>query len=471
MEVRFEKPFDGWGRFWFPGDTDRPASGRLIYDPASGITIEITGEPAPLGFSVHARQHPAIYGRLMSGDLVTLTDAFMTSQRIGAGGTGPVTIRANKAVFGTHVPNLDQMSVKSCSLGLADLGEWLGIRSITSEDARSDDQSIGVDLHYREPPKINIEIPNAGFTLSINWKLHTTYSRDLEVALRPEAYPTITARDSFTFAACNTTAWELQCLMALLMGRMPFVRWMSVKCPVAEAGSPPPPECFILYHQRVQPKAESLFANEMLLPYSVAMPCFGDIAKKWFARTEQAKLAAHIYFGSLLQVSPTLELRLLAVMQAIESYHRSLGTGLYMQQDEYDKLWKKIAEGIPKEIDADQRQSLKKRLEHGNEYSQRKRLGIMLKKLPKVLGDKIVAGDASRFIERVVNTRNYFTHCDFKSKAKALSGMNVVNASERLRILLVASIFSDLGLSQETFVAAIERDKNFSWWLEQPLTL
>ena len=105
--------------------------------------------------------------------------------------------------------------------------------------------------------------------------------------------------------------------MALLMGRMPFVRWMSVKCPVAEAGSPPPPECFILYHQRVQPKAESLFANEMLLPYSVAMRYFGDIAKKWFARTEQAKLAANIYFGSLLQVSPTVDLRLLAVMVTV----------------------------------------------------------------------------------------------------------------------------------------------------------
>ena len=178
MEVRLDKPLNEWGRFWLPGDTGQGVSGRLIYNPVEGITIEIAAGLVPAKFDGSAEKNPIVHGQLMSGSLVAPVETFVTNHSIGFGGDGPVTITSEKTIFGCHVRNPEQMRVKSCSLSLADLDEWLGISSVTSEDVRGNGAWIGVELHYREPPEIKAEIPNSDLTFSINWKLHSTWCRE-----------------------------------------------------------------------------------------------------------------------------------------------------------------------------------------------------------------------------------------------------------------------------------------------------
>ncbi len=470
MEVRLDKPLNEWGRFWLPGDTGQGVSGRLIYNPVEGITIEITAGLVPAKFDGSAEKNPIVHGQLMSGSLVTLVEAFVTSQSAGFGGDGPVTITADKAIIGCHVPNPEQMRVKSCSLGVADLDEWLRIKCVSSKDARDSGEWIGVDLHYRKPSEIRIEIPDAGFTLSINWEGKLTLSRNNEVKLHPQAYLTVTAKDSLSLADSIVVAWELQSLLALLIGHVPPVRWMTVEPLFSVGDSKSEKECQILYHQRAESTTETMFASNMLLPYQIVQPDFAAIVNNWFARAEQAKLAAMIYVESMLAKPPTVNVGFLAVVHAIEAYHRSTHRGLYMDQGAFDAAIKKMTDQIPTGLSDDHRHSLKSRLRYGNEYSMRKRVADLLGQVPEPLLSRIAGPSVPQFVQRVVATRNYFTHWDSQSKGEAFdNGKDILNATKRLRALFIASIFHDLGVTEQILMDSIANNSEFTFWFRQPL--
>ena len=470
MEIEFDKPLDEPGRFWLPNDPSKAVPGRFKYDPTSGITLELTAELIPGKYGGSPEEHTVIHGQLMPGTFVTIADAFVTNRKFGSGGRGPVTITANRALFGRHVESIEQMVIKSCSICLAGLNEWLGIKLLSTEDKMDEGKWIGLDVHYRQPPGIKVELPNAGSTLFIKVKVCRHFSRN-GMELGYQVYFDIVADDSIPLSQIHDISWSLQCLMALMIGQVPATHWMSVTPFLSDEESNDENECFFLYHQRADVKIKSIYAPEMLLPYQIAKADFPVIVNKWFARTDQTKLATNIYFSSLLQQSPTIEIRFLAAMQAIESYHRSLGEGNYMEPKLYDAIWPKIAAQLPLEIKDDHRQSLKKRLEYGNEYSQRKRLLSMLDKMPEPLRKEITGGNLTRFVGKVVDTRNYFTHYDLASKEKSWASKDVINAATRLRILFVASIFHDLGLADEALIAAISRKQDFAWWLRQTLPL
>jgi hypothetical protein len=208
----------------------------------------------------------------------------------------------------------------------------------------------------------------------------------------------------------------------------------------------------------------------MLLPYSLIKEDFPQIVAKWFARSEQAVLAANVFFGSQLLESPALDVRFLAATKAAESYHRTLGTGAYMKQEEYDAAIAQFASHMPAAIQDEHRQSLRNRLKYGNEYSLRKRLADMLNRIPHNARERISC-DASKFVARVVDTRNYFTHYDHASKQEALDGKDALVAAERLRILVVANLLHDLGIKDETLLSVLERSAEFRHWLSQDLVL
>jgi len=189
---------------------------------------------------------------------------------------------------------------------------------------------------------------------------------------------------------------------------------------------------------------------------------------RWLARSEQGALASNVYFGSQLLVSPAVDVKFLAVVQALESYHRSVGTGVYMDQEEFDKAIQQAT--LPDVFQGDHRQSLKNCLKYGNEHSLRKRLTDMLGRLPEAV-QMWVAGDVRRFVNRIVDTRNYLTHYDHDAQRHAYDGGDLFVAAERLRVLLVANFLLDLGIGDEKLPDVLERSKEFRHWLSQELPL
>jgi hypothetical protein len=141
-----------------------------------------------------------------------------------------------------------------------------------------------------------------------------------------------------------------------------------------------------------------------------------------------------------------------------------------MEQSDYEKVISGLVNALPKEIEGDHRVSLKSRLKYGNEHSLRKRLTDMLGRIPENVRLKI-AGDVSKFVTKVVDTRNYYTHYDHASEENALHGKEVYIVAERLRILIVVSLLHDLGIDDDQLLNILERKQEFAHWMAERLSL
>jgi hypothetical protein len=470
MDARLDSAFESWGKF-SATMTDGPSiPGRLSYDPRKGIELELVMAPTAVGLSALMAEPslPTLYGQLLNGTLVTLVGCITTKTQTWLGSAESLTtLTANRMLVGAQVDDLDQLRVKSYTTELSSLANWTCASRPMPEPRIRDGKCVGVDVSFRRPDPIDIALSDRKFDLSIShgW----TTSSDSGCSIRWHAGVTIAARDSMVFADISKVAWQCENLMSLLIGHQLSRRSIALR-PVdlvasGSAGSP----LHLIYQQCGKHDHPDLRPSQMLLPYSLVKEDFPQIVAKWFARSEQAALATNIFFGSKLLESPTVEDRFLAATQAAESYHRSLGTGKYMKQEEYDAAISQFVCHMPAAIQAEHRQSLEKRLKYGNEYSLLKRLKEMLNRIPSDARERISC-NVSKFAAKVKDTRNYFTHWDHESKQKALEE-DVVVAAERLGILIVANLLHDLGIKDEMLLSVLQRSVEFRHWMSAELRL
>lgn len=472
MDARLDSAFESWGRFSETMTVPPVVPGRLSYDPHDGIALELVGPPPGSGVQalVELSSLPTLYGRLVNGTPVTLVECRIANTQIGAGAVGlPTAIRANKLVVGAHVDDLEQLKIKSYTVEFSSLTNWTCASPVKLDMPKTDGKCIGVDVRFRHPDPINVDLCESKFDLKIShgWK---TSQASGSSGIRWHAGLTITAHDSMVLAYASETAWQCQNLMSMLIGDHLSVKSIAIK--PADSGSEGTIALSLqlIYQQRGKHDRPDLHPAQMLLPYSVIKERFPQMVAHWFARSEQAVLASNVFFGSQLHESPGLEARFLAATQAAESYHRSLGTGVYMEKGEYEAAIAEFLSQIPEAIDGDHRVSLKNRLKWGYEYSFLKRLTDLLKRLPADVQSRIAGqGNASKFLAKIKDTRNYFTHLDHTSEQNALKGKDAFVACERLRILVVANLLHDLGIKDETLLSVLKRSREFQHWTSQDL--
>jgi len=161
----------------------------------------------------------------------------------------------------------------------------------------------------------------------------------------------------------------------------------------------PTPQDNLLFTQTSKARETPKYEFQLLVPFKDVASTFGDMLCKWFYLINKSKVALDVCFGTLYQPSTVLELRFLTAMQSIESFHRSLGTGLYMDQDKYNAAIAPLLNAIPNDLESNHKTSLKSRLKYGNEFSLLKRLNAILKSLPSNLCEAI-AIDRDQFVNQ-----------------------------------------------------------------------
>jgi hypothetical protein len=297
---------------------------------------------------------------------------------------------------------------------LSSLENWMCAHPIRMEPITQDEKRLGVDVAYRFPEPIVVDLPHTGIAIEVGQKLNMRQGIST-CELSGTAYLKVKAHSLVTMERAREIAWQCENLMSLLIGHAVSVRSVEVTPLSGEKVDAPAQPCQLLYDQPEKERQEDVHAARMLMPYGLIAAEFPLMVESWFARSKQSVLAANVYFGSQRHRSPVVNVRFLGIMQAIESYHRSLGTGLYMDQEEFNRIVECLVSQISSSIQGDHRQSLKNRLKYGNEYSLRKRLFDMFYRVPENVRLQI-AGDVADFIQRSV--------VDFRTLCSPREGVN-----------------------------------------------
>lgn len=119
---------------------------------------------------------------------------------------------------------------------------------------------------------------------------------------------------------------------------------------------------------------------------------------------------------------------------------------LNIYYEDYAKVRCALEKAIPK-VKENLEESLKSRIEYGNEFSLRTRLKEIFDKYQENLSEFVEKKED--FIGRVVDTRNYLTHYDEKLKEKAALGEELDPLIQELKILLEICLLTEVGFSSE----------------------
>src|SRR5659263_128045 len=146
----------------------------------------------------------------------------------------------------------------------------------------------------------------------------------------------------------------------------------------------------------------------------------------------------------------------LAMGKAIYSYHRGVYDGKYVSEDEYAKIYERLINAIPDLSNKDLKESLKKRMQYGNEFSLRKRLKEIIKKCNSFTNSLIP--NETEFIEDIVNTRNFLTHYDKKGENQAkVTYKEMDNLVKKMKCLIKICFLIEMEISKERIETLVRR--------------
>lgn len=128
--------------------------------------------------------------------------------------------------------------------------------------------------------------------------------------------------------------------------------------------------------------------------------------------------------------------------------------GYYEKKVRYD-----LEYAIPECIGKDHEQSLKSRIQYGNEFSLRTRLKEIFEEYKENLKEFIE--NKNTFVNEVVDTRNYLTHYEEDPTKNVASGDALYELVKKLRILMGICLLSELGFSSEEIKNIPKRNRRY----------
>lgn len=148
-----------------------------------------------------------------------------------------------------------------------------------------------------------------------------------------------------------------------------------------------------------------------------------------------------------------IESKFIKSVQALEIFHRRFREDTKINEQLYTENVDKIREFIEINIENEEAKKLfLDKFKHGNEYNLGKRLRGLLKELSEETNRYIIGNSKNkdRFIQQVVETRNYLTHYDQSQKMMILHDPHEkYYATFRLTIILTIIILKELGIDEK----------------------
>jgi hypothetical protein len=187
---------------------------------------------------------------------------------------------------------------------------------------------------------------------------------------------------------------------------------------------------------------------------------------KWLDRFSMLTPVVDLYLATL-QSPGYAEQKFVFLVQALETYHRITDSSRVLAESTWSTLRAKLSEcvnDVPQNFPgrSDAVQTLVGKLQYLNEPGLRSRLKQMILSLGEQ-GNEVVGAGVSAFVDRVTNTRNYYTHWSADSAPKAMRGEGLLHASLRLQAIVELLLLREIGFEGSSRAAQEVIRRRVAW--------
>lgn len=466
--------FDSFWRVAAADEGQKDAQGRLTYDPAKGIELAVIdlrqgGIDAPQA----APEIPVLHGHDLHGNPCTLFDIIsMETEANLSGGHVREVLQSNRLVYGAHLDSMEELEVGHVVVDVWGLTEWVnGIWSPAVEvemPSRSRlarlRARVGALRHARskveEPAQLPegevLNVPLDGADLILQRGIATRDGRRAQN--RREAH--VTARFTLKTPATYHDFGErfirpLQDLMTLTTRRQVQVDAVTVLMPREEEkwwGGEPlrvPKDVAIVERTRLdRPSSPEPPRVQLPMPLRAWGASAPIVMARWFKLRHELGGPANLLFATLNRKNVNLEDDVLNLLSVAEGYHRRRFDDPPFSDEDHREVISLVA-GI---ADKRRRDHYVAKLRHANQQSQKQRVRALFERAERVLPE--AESWRRKQLQPLIDTRNFLTHWGDPT-GTILEGWDLWFALNRVRAVLEANLYLDLGIDDETISGAM----------------
>lgn len=482
IKERLTDTFEIKGMWYLPNQTfgTDEVQGILRYSPQQ-IVLELIGtfgdrDPfcctdKPSGIT--------IYGFSDNGKWVTLLKCFPKKAHMHAPGFDTVSYIVNRFYIGTQlIEDEDHESVVDSLFSFTNLDAWLTYGGLHERRLPNEKRVEYINDYGRvfsEKAEVNIFSQKQKLIEELSYS--TIYPKEFFLEEKVELifnrfYRLKSSENelcSLNYAFDNIQ--RIRRLLALMLGIPMYYSYIEFTLPSRKEilGDGTEYEhkngCKMFFNQVGDiTKVNKLSRNTpkaLLIRHSDIKACMEDVFNHWFEEQEEMSEITSAYINSLYL--PTyMEASFLNIARGLETYHRCFVKDRKTQIEDRDEkvgnLEKEralIISYINNTIPAEDRPYFTERVCYENEESLRKRLTMLFNLTPPKLMSHLFGNISSKekkgIINKIVDTRNYYTHRDSKTKYPHVINSNgeLYALIDKLSVLLQFFCLSHIGIDAD----------------------
>jgi hypothetical protein len=175
---------------------------------------------------------------------------------------------------------------------------------------------------------------------------------------------------------------------------------------------------------------------------SIILPKIDTFLRNWLTEANYLLPVFNLYFRILDSSHSFSDYDYFIIISALESYHRRMYKGEWVEKEKYDEFIDKLSKIIPQDVNSDFIKKWKDRIKYAYEYSLRDRVKELLEKYSEIFGEIIL--DEKKFINCVVETRNFFVHLSETNNC-VLEGEKLYWGFIALKMLMEVCFLDEIG--------------------------
>ena len=216
----------------------------------------------------------------------------------------------------------------------------------------------------------------------------------------------------------------------------------------------------IFYRKNISP--EKIYPHYFPFNYNSISKKSKFYLQNWFNFVERIKPTYELFFGTVYNPELYPTLTFLSYAQALESYHSRTYDNKGVVSDElFNDLESRIRQAIKKMIlEPENRQHFYSQAGHMNQKNLKTRIEDLFQKHGNLFA--IFISNKDEFIQKVLDTRNFYTHYIKKFEEKAAKLLELPFLSDKLRFMLFVILLKEMGFDDEFTMMSLRQYMNFT---------
>ncbi len=446
------------GVWWLPRRPEERVQGTLTVGASGTLKLLLRGHLEGLAWDPHG----VILGETGGGRLASLHQCTVIRDRYFVGvGVILCDYESPLGFYGAHYESPEAVRFTRVRASMPALLDWLVPNDAIEPKYGADGGLFHVGCR-NGPLDAEAQVGNFHVVLSasgpeaVSWGGH-------EMILRQHGRVDLSAPEPISLHHWLQLLRTLQNLLSFGLGRPVDIDGMAGE--LAPDNDQPGPQRVTIISARLPNTLrhhDPTLLGIPLFTYPDVGHSFESIVRGWFENADVVQPSHDLYFA--LYHGPFLgdETEFLNLAQALETFHRRLFSGKYMDDDVFQRtIVHAMLTALPDCTPQDLRQALGGRLKFLNSYSLKKRLINLFSELecyPAYFRDRV----AKRLATQLTNARNYLTHYDDRNRTAYRIGPPLPLLSWFMRTTLELHLLKLLGFDSEMLGAVFERHGRYS---------